>query len=238
MFCKCKGIVLQSIKYGETSLISKILTEQMGVVSFMVKGVRSKGKTNKGSLFQPGTLLDLDFQYNSTKNLQYHKDVKRSYIYQSLPFEVVKSSLMQFVLEVISATHIDHQSNEEEFEFLYNQFLYLDSSSPDSLFPIRFLINYSQYLGFYPDNNFNDEYQYFDLKNGSFQKTIDGNVYVLSAEESKWLNMLLSSENIPDPLQIKQHRIELLKKLILYYTYHIENFKTLNSHLVYGDVFS
>lgn len=238
MFCKCKGIVLQSIKYGETSLISKILTEQMGVVSFMIKGVRSKGKSNKASLFQPGTLLDLDFQYNSTKNLQYYKDVKRSHIYQTLPFEILKSSLMQFVLEVIAATHIDHQSNEEEFDFLYNQFLYLDASTPDSLFPIRFLINYSHYLGFSPDNNFNNEYQYFDLRNGSFQKTIEGNLYALSAEESKWLNALLSSDTIPDSLHIKQNRVEFLKKLILYYTYHIENFKTLNSHLVYGDIFA
>src|SRR5438309_1134928 len=40
MIQKTKGIVLRSIKYGETSLIVSVLTELFGLQSYLVKGFR------------------------------------------------------------------------------------------------------------------------------------------------------------------------------------------------------
>ena len=45
MFHKTKGIVLHTIKYSETSVIAKIYTEKLGLVSYMIKGVRSSKTT-------------------------------------------------------------------------------------------------------------------------------------------------------------------------------------------------
>ena len=39
---KTKAIVLQSIKYGDSSLVVKMLTEELGIQSYMVKGVFGK----------------------------------------------------------------------------------------------------------------------------------------------------------------------------------------------------
>ena len=39
---KTKAIVLQTIKYGDSSLIVKMLTKESGVQSYMVKGVFGK----------------------------------------------------------------------------------------------------------------------------------------------------------------------------------------------------
>ena len=51
---KTKGIVLRSIKYGETSLVVTIFTEMFGIQTYMVNGVRtSKKSAAKANLFQP-----------------------------------------------------------------------------------------------------------------------------------------------------------------------------------------
>ena len=57
---KTQGIVLRSLRYGETSLISHIFTRANGVQSFMVQGVRtSSQRSNKAALLQPASLLEL-----------------------------------------------------------------------------------------------------------------------------------------------------------------------------------
>jgi len=51
------GIVLHQMKYGETSVIVKIFTEELGLQSYIVRGVRSKKAKIKYNLLQPGNIL-------------------------------------------------------------------------------------------------------------------------------------------------------------------------------------
>lgn len=56
MISKTKGIVLRSVKYGETSLIVTIFTELFGLQSYLVNGVRqaSKKRRCKSHIFSTG----------------------------------------------------------------------------------------------------------------------------------------------------------------------------------------
>ena len=56
-----KGIVLRTVKYGETSVIVSIFTELFGVQSYLVNGVRASTKkgSGKANLFQPSAILDM-----------------------------------------------------------------------------------------------------------------------------------------------------------------------------------
>jgi Recombinational DNA repair protein (RecF pathway) len=47
-----KAIVLSSLKYGDTSLIVRCYTEQLGLKSFIAKGVFSKKKRNTSLYFR------------------------------------------------------------------------------------------------------------------------------------------------------------------------------------------
>ena len=59
MIIKTRGILLKTTKYSETSLICKILTEERGLKSYIISGVRKKkGKTSAG-LLQVMSILDL-----------------------------------------------------------------------------------------------------------------------------------------------------------------------------------
>ena len=85
MLQNTQGIVLRSVKYGETSLITSVFTEKQGVQSYMVQGVRtSKAKTNKAALLQPATLLDLVIYQKPQVNLQRLKEYQYAHIYTTL----------------------------------------------------------------------------------------------------------------------------------------------------------
>ena len=56
------GIVLNYIKYGDTSIICKIYTEQYGLQSYIINGVRNSKSKNIG-LFQPLNILDMVVYY-------------------------------------------------------------------------------------------------------------------------------------------------------------------------------
>ena len=74
---KTKGIVLRTVKYGETSVIVTIFTELFGIQSYLVNGVRTSTKkgTGKAMLFQPSAILDMIVYHNELKQLQRIKDI-------------------------------------------------------------------------------------------------------------------------------------------------------------------
>ena len=78
MIAKTKGIVLRSVKYGETSLVVTVFTELFGLQSYMVNGVRTTSKkgTSKASLFQPSAILELVAYHNEFNNLQRLREYK------------------------------------------------------------------------------------------------------------------------------------------------------------------
>src|SRR5882724_4224239 len=80
---KTKGIVLRTVKYGETSVIVTIFTELFGVQSYLVNGVRTSSKkgSGKANLFQPGAILDMVVYHNELKNLNRIKEFKWDYLY-------------------------------------------------------------------------------------------------------------------------------------------------------------
>ena len=51
---KTKGIILRTIKYGETSIVVTIFTELFGVQTYLVNGIRTQKRSgNKAAMFQP-----------------------------------------------------------------------------------------------------------------------------------------------------------------------------------------
>ncbi len=238
MYHKSKGIVLQTVKYGETSAIAKIYTENIGLLSFMVYGFRSSKSTKKAAMLQQGTLLEIDFLHQTNKNLHQLKEIKRSYTYQSIPFDMRKSSVMLFLIELISKCVIENQINEEEFDFIYSQFIHLDSMPEiDPFFHLDFLVSLTQYLGFFPENNCSSEYPYFDVKNGFFVSAPTHDFKNFSKEESQLLADLLSNQ-VNLKRYSKDVRNRFLEKFLTYYAYHIDNFKEIKSLKIFEDIFA
>ena len=53
------GIVLSYMRYGDTSIIARIFTEESGYGSYIVNSVRSQKSKKSIGYFQPFTILDM-----------------------------------------------------------------------------------------------------------------------------------------------------------------------------------
>ena len=65
---KTKGIVFRTVKYGETSVITDIFTEEKGLHTFIGGGVRSAKARMPYSLFQPMMVVELVAYYKDDPN--------------------------------------------------------------------------------------------------------------------------------------------------------------------------
>ncbi len=226
MYHKTRGIVLHTIKYSETSVIAKIYTEKVGLQSYMVKGVRAAKSKSKAAMLQPLTLLEMEVSHRENKQLQYIKEFRRSFIYQSIPFDTIKSTISFFLLEVITKAIREHEPNDELFDFIYDSLCLLDEEkklNPD--FHLVFLIQLSRYLGFAPHENQSDINCYFEMSEGVFTANQTG-LHVLGKKESELLSYLIAV-NLFSQTSSKLSRVErkkMLHNLLKYYQLHLENF--------------
>jgi len=151
MIHKTRGIALNYLRYRETSIIAKIYTEEFGIQSYIVNGVRSaKSKTNRIALFQPLTLLDL-VVYHKSKEQTIHRlsEIKCTLPFKSLPFDFVKSSIALFITELLVKTLREEETNNPLFEFLCESVSYLDETTAGyENFHLQFLAKFAFYLGF------------------------------------------------------------------------------------------
>jgi len=162
-------------------------------------------------------------------------------MYQTLPFEIEKSSIGIFITEVTRRSITQDEKSESLFNLLYQSFSFLDESQgPITLFPIIFLIKLSRELGFSPADNFSEQRELFDIQQGQFIPISTQSNYVLNPEASQYLYSLLFEEyGISEHFKIpKQIRQELLNQLVNFYRIHNDNFGQIKSLDVLKEVFS
>lgn len=236
---KSIGIVFRSVKYSETSLILDIFTREKGMRSFIVSGVRKSKSKNKASMYQHLNVLDL-VAYDKDNSLARIKECKIEHYYQRLTFDVVRSSIGLFLLEVCKNAIREKEPNPDLFDFILNRLQLLDSDINQNfgLFPIKFLLELSQYIGFMPYNNFGDENPYFDLYNGRFIPEMTEK-YVSDSEVSSLIAKINSTEmdQLVELNVRKDIRNKIIDDLIIYFRLHIDQFKELKTLPVLRTIF-
>ncbi len=151
MLYKAKGIVFRFTRYGETSIIASIFTDQFGLQSYLVNGVRTKKASGKMALFQPLTLLDLVVYHRENANINRIKEVRCLHPYATVHMDVTKSTVMMFLAEVLNRTVREESHAKELCDFLVTSLITLDTmDEPVHNFHLIFLIRLSGFLGFGP----------------------------------------------------------------------------------------
>lgn len=236
---KSIGIVFRTVKYSETSLILDVFTREKGMRSFIVSGVRSSKSRQKASLYQHLNILDL-VAYDKDNALARIKECKINHYYQRLSYDVVRSSIGLFLLEVCKNAIKEKEENLELFDFIHNRLTLLDSDDELNfgIFPIKFLLDLSQYIGFMPYNNYCLDSPIFDLYNGRFIAT-PSEKYISTPEVSKFIALIDKTE-LRDLKSIsisKEIRNMILDDLIIYFRLHIDSFKDLKTLPVLRSIF-
>ena len=72
MVTSTSAIVLSKIRYKDNDIIVKSFTKEYGAISFIVRGGQNSKKNKiKYVYFQELTILEIQFNYNSKRDLQY-----------------------------------------------------------------------------------------------------------------------------------------------------------------------
>lgn len=226
---KSNGVALTYIKHGDSSIISKILTREYGLQSFIVKGARSKKSKKKLVFFEPLTLINISANYNSKKSLQFLSEVNLIGSINFAKQNLYKKFIAFFLAEVCSKVLQEREKNDALFEFVWNCTQKLQKSTKnDPNFVLKYMLDLSAYLGFYPSKDC-FELPYFSLAEGCFvDKNMDERE-TLNKNKSAILKSLMNSN---DCSIIQNERTSLLQDLFLYYQLHDYNLSGVKSHLV------
>jgi DNA repair protein RecO (recombination protein O) len=231
-----KGIVLRTVKYGETSVIALVFTELFGVQSYLVNGVRTSGRSGKAHLFQPSSLLEMEVYHNDLKNLQRIKDIKWSVVYKNILSDVIKNGVALFMVELLQKNLKQPETNEYLFHFCEDALLELDAADDGitANFPLYFSLQLAAFLGFRLQNNYSEKKNIFNLQEGNFFEENLVSLGYISPEISYYISELLKAIHPNDLREIKMNhktRSSILKIMESFYAWHVPDFgsmKTLN----------
>ncbi|MEM6643446.1 MAG: DNA repair protein RecO [Bacteroidota bacterium] len=150
MIAKSKGVVLGYLKYGETSIIARILTEQFGYQSFIVSGIRSQKSKKSIGAFQPFYVLDLVVYMKESRDLQRVSEFKTHIALHSLHTDMTKSSIALFLSEVFSKLmRQEPSSNTQLYGFVEDSVASFEELKTGvGNFHIQFLLKLAAYLGY------------------------------------------------------------------------------------------
>jgi len=236
MLHKTRGIVFKTTDYGESSVIVQVFTEKFGLQSYIINAVKKPKAKISRNMLQPLHLLDMVVYHKNTGQVQRIAELKNVPVLQSIPYDVIKSSLALFLNEVLYKAVRQQSADERLFDFVFNAIEWLDHQNEGiANFHLLFLTRLTRYLGFYPDLLQAD---YFDMKNGVFSKYKPEGFSYLSPPHTQNFYALLtrSFENIQQLKFSNDERRYLIQKLLEYYALHIEGFGNIKSHEVLEEV--
>lgn len=240
MLLSSKGIVFHTIKYGDTSLIARIYTREVGLISFLIKGVRSQKGAIRPSHLMPLGLLEMVFTLRQNSQLQSLRELKCDPILFEIHSDPVKRSIVLFLSELLNRAIREEEKNADLYDFLSGSLQILDLQKGGlQIFPHYFCLQLTRYLGFFPDLRY-QQGDCLDLTEGCFVPAGKVGPHYLSAQESFWAYSLISN-TFEDLAALKIPSIErrnLLEGILRYYRMHSENFRDLKSHEILHDVLS
>jgi DNA repair protein RecO (recombination protein O) len=226
MIHKTRGIVFRFTRYGETSIIANVFTEQFGLQSYIVNGVRTKKAKINLALFQPLTLLDMVVYHKETGGVFRIKELKVAYPYRAIPTDMKREAVAMFIIEILNKAVKEQSHPEALYQFIEQSMIELDTLTRGiENFHLFFLINLSRHLGFGPQMS---------------GEILGGRVIPIE-EESVLQQIILSGTTAQNqgnmPSVTNAQRRDLLEILVRFYQAHIEHFGEMKSLAVLREVF-
>ena len=237
MLVKTKAIVISALKFQEKSLIVKCFTLSSGLKSYFVRDAFSNRKTSqKIAYFQPFSILEIEAVHKNKGTLENLKEIKTAVPFQTIHTDIVKSTIVMFLSEMLHHSIQEEEKNESLFEFLESALIWFDHHDEVSNFHLILLLEATKYLGFYPDVSEID-LPFFEMNDGVF--TLFHGINALTEHETNLFKKLidLKFDNDQRVFHVVERQV-LLKVLIDYYSFHLEGFKRPKSLDVLREIFS
>jgi DNA repair protein RecO (recombination protein O) len=231
-----KAILLQTIKHGDKKYILKLYTLNHGfIIASAIAGATPKSKI-KFSALLPLNLLDVELVVKQNNDVQQLNEVSCYYVTTTINTSLNKLSIALFLNEVLIKSLKEQAPNAHLYSFIETCIKFLNTSESNFInLHLYFLIKLTKYLGIEPKNNFDKNFCFFDCREGQFTSYSLSFPLGLNAEESVLLSVFLKTNNLNITINHAQ-RQQLLNVLLVYYSFHIPNFKNLKSLAVLQEI--
>ena len=227
------AIVLSNMRYRETSLIVKCLTQEFGLQSYIVNGVRSAKAHPRMAYYMPLSLLSLVVYHRPGADLNRISQVA---FYEAglLPDGgIEKTTIRLFLSEILNRVLKEEEQNPVLFEFVFTSLLAFEHAEEHlQNFHLQFLLRLSNLLGFGLRDATELFNQVHDLGIGR-----TGTTGLAVAQEQEALQALIELPYFAEmvlPAAIRRHLLEIL---INFYRRHLE-MPQVRSLQVLQDVFA
>ena len=236
-----RGVVLNTIKYGDKGLVVQMLTSSHGRQSFMVQGLGSRGGRSgtRAALFQP--LFALEFEGLESSKMQMHRfaEVHAGIVLRSIPFDVKKSTIALFMAEVLHRLVKESEANEMLFDFVWGSIVAFDVADEGvANFHLWFLSNLCRFLGFSPGNEYMAD-GWFDMAEGLYVGVEPPKRLAMSPQNAQILRDMLECDvrYLGEVGLNRAQRVEFLDALLAYYAYHLDTINSVQSIKILQEVF-
>ena len=241
MLHKVRGIVLKTTLYSESSVVVQIFTDKFGIQSYLINGVKKSKAKIPMNVLQPLHLLDMVVYHKTNTQIQRVSEARPSPVFRSIPYHVVKNTIVQFLNEVLYKSIRQQHTDENLFDFIYNAMSWFDETDAPSVnFHLAFLLKLSRFLGFAPHEQTRSDQKYFDLQEGDFTSVMPIHPYFIDKKDADCF-LVLFSTSFEKLNEIKIDNISrrfLLDKILVYYALHTASFGQIKSHQVLEEVLS
>ncbi len=190
----------------------------------MLKGVRKskKGKF-KVAMFQPMSLLDIEFNYRENKNFQYLTEAKSSFALHQTQSSFIKTSIALFLAEVLANSLKEGSKDQVLFQYIESVIIQLENATSFANLPVIFCVELTRYLGFYPEDDGLNK-PYFNLQEGCFESELI-HANCRSGKEVEKLKEIMTATHTETVAMNQQTRRDLISLLQRYFEIHLPNYQ-------------
>lgn len=143
-----EAVILNAIKYGDSSKIITAFTRSHGKIGLLAKGARMP-KSKFGSSLEPLSVSEISYYYKSTRELQILTSAEQKFRIGKIYENPEKFACGLIILETVNLTNETSHANDELYNLIADAISEL-TTGIDSPFDTlaRFFIIYCDLLGF------------------------------------------------------------------------------------------
>lgn len=235
MLHKVRGIVLKTTNYSETSVVVQVFTDKFGMQAYLINGVKKPKAKVKMNMLQSLHLLDMVVYHKANTNIQRVSEVRQTPVFKTIPYNIIKSSIVIFLNEVLYKSIRQQAADESLFDYIFNTIAWFDETEElNPNFHLSFLLKLTRFLGFYPNDKRRSDQIYFDLHEGEFVSRQPIHLNFLELNDALRFISLFNTplEKIIEIKFSNEQRRFLLDKILVFYTLHTASFGEVQSHKI------
>ena len=240
MLQKFNGIILRTVNYSESSVICDIYTQELGLNTFIINGVRKKNAKVGTALVRTMSMVAFIAYYKKDAKMNRIKEIRPGYTYLDLPMNVYKGAIGLFMIELIQKSIKESEQNTTLYAFITDVFIKLDQySSRINNFTLWFLVRFALQLGILTSKLNVQKNEVYDYSEGILRAVEEGAAYCFSAQNTNVLGRAIQMDfsDFMNQEIDRTDRKKFINSSIQLFHYHLPSLKKLNALDVLMDVF-